>query len=196
MRIDIVLKNLFRALLTRFYYVWGNLRAGFQGVRLGRGARVSPYATVAGAFYVGNAVIGRDVVLGRGCYVASGTVMSGRFGEYCYVGYGALIGPTDHDPDTLAVMEEAVSRGVIPVVLVRNSLPPVFEGVVWIASNVVVLRGVRVGRGAIVVAGSVVTKDIPPMEMWGGVPARRIRELRRPAVPDASDPGDETGADR
>lgn len=36
--------------------------------------------------------------------------------------------------------------------------------------------GVNVGRGAIVAAGAVVTKDIPPCEIWGGVPARKIKD--------------------
>lgn len=193
MRIDIVLKNIFGALLTHLYYLWGNLRAGLQGVRLGAGARVSPFATVAGAFYIGDAVIGRDVVMGRGCYVASGNIVSARFGEYCYIGYGGLVGPTDHDPDVVPAAVEAVSRGLSPAITVKDSPPPVLGNVVWISSNVVILRGVRIGSGALVAAGSVVTKDIPPGEMWGGVPARRIRALRRPAVQGAFDPGDAIG---
>ncbi len=47
---------------------------------------------------------------------------------------------------------------------------------VWIGANAVVLKGVRIGRGSIVAAGAVVTKEIGEYEIWGGVPARKIRE--------------------
>jgi acetyltransferase-like isoleucine patch superfamily enzyme len=47
---------------------------------------------------------------------------------------------------------------------------------VWIGCNVVVLKGVTIGNGAVVAAGSVVTKSIPSLEIWGGVPAKKISE--------------------
>lgn len=47
----------------------------------------------------------------------------------------------------------------------------------WIASRVVVLPGVTIGRGAVVAAGAVVTRDVPPNTLVAGVPARVVREL-------------------
>jgi acetyltransferase-like isoleucine patch superfamily enzyme len=46
---------------------------------------------------------------------------------------------------------------------------------VWIGTNAVILRGVTIGDGAIVAAGAVVTKDVPPYAIVGGVPAKIIR---------------------
>lgn len=46
---------------------------------------------------------------------------------------------------------------------------------VWIGANVIVLDGVSIGNGAIIAAGSVVTKDIPPYAIAGGVPAKIIK---------------------
>lgn len=46
----------------------------------------------------------------------------------------------------------------------------------WIGTGAIVLQGVTIGDGAVVAAGAVVTKDIPPYEVWGGVPARFIRK--------------------
>ena len=48
---------------------------------------------------------------------------------------------------------------------------------VWIGSNSTVLPGVTVGDGAIIAAGAVVAKDVPPKTVVGGVPARVIKEL-------------------
>jgi acetyltransferase-like isoleucine patch superfamily enzyme len=46
---------------------------------------------------------------------------------------------------------------------------------VWLGCNVVVLKGVSIGDGAVVAAGAVVTKSIPANEIWGGVPAKYIK---------------------
>lgn len=51
----------------------------------------------------------------------------------------------------------------------------VVESDVWIGRNVSLLAGVHIGRGAIVAAGAVVTKDVPPYSIVGGVPAKFIR---------------------
>ncbi|MEZ2129486.1 MULTISPECIES: DapH/DapD/GlmU-related protein [unclassified Sinorhizobium] len=48
---------------------------------------------------------------------------------------------------------------------------------VWIGMNVTVLKGVTIGEGAVIAAGSVVTKDVPPWTLVGGNPARPIRDL-------------------
>lgn len=46
---------------------------------------------------------------------------------------------------------------------------------VWIGSGVVVLGGVTIGKGAVVAAGAVVNKNIPDYEIWGGIPAKKIK---------------------
>ena len=57
----------------------------------------------------------------------------------------------------------------------RPELPPtVLEDDCWLGFGVTVIAGVRIGRGAIVAAGAVVTKDVDPYTIVGGVPARPI----------------------
>ena len=56
-----------------------------------------------------------------------------------------------------------------------DDLPVVIQDDVWCGANVTILKGVTVGYGAVLAAGSVVTKDVPPCEIWGGVPARFLK---------------------
>ncbi len=55
----------------------------------------------------------------------------------------------------------------------------VVEDYVWCSTRVIVLPGVRIGKGAVVAAGAVVTKDVEPYTIVGGVPARKIGERSR-----------------
>lgn len=52
----------------------------------------------------------------------------------------------------------------------------------WIGANVLINPGVEIGRNSVVGANSVVTKDIPPNEIWGGVPAKFIRKKKYSSV--------------
>ncbi len=50
----------------------------------------------------------------------------------------------------------------------------IIEDYVWIASRVTILPGVKIGRGAVIASGAIVTKDVPQMAIAGGVPAKVI----------------------
>ncbi len=58
-----------------------------------------------------------------------------------------------------------------------HALPICLQEDVFVGTNAVVLAGVTVGRGSVIAAGAVVTRDVPPESLVGGVPARVIREL-------------------
>lgn len=58
-----------------------------------------------------------------------------------------------------------------------ESKPIIIEDFVWIGCNVTILGGVTVGKGSVIGAGSLVTKDIPPNVMAAGIPAKVIKEL-------------------
>ncbi len=58
----------------------------------------------------------------------------------------------------------------------------VVEDNVWIATRAMILKGVRIGKGATVAAGAVVTKDVPPHTLVGGVPAKVIRQTSQKEV--------------
>jgi acetyltransferase-like isoleucine patch superfamily enzyme len=69
------------------------------------------------------------------------------------------------DPDRPFIEQGITAQGIV------------IEDDVWLGASVVVTDGVRIGRGAVVAAGAVVTNDVPPHTVVGGVPARIIREL-------------------
>ena len=50
--------------------------------------------------------------------------------------------------------------------------PIIIEDDVWIGSGAIITQGVRVGKGAIIAAGAIVTKDVEPFSVVGGVPAK------------------------
>jgi len=58
--------------------------------------------------------------------------------------------------------------------------PVIIEDHVWVGCRAQILPGVRVGRGAVIAAGAIVTKDVPAYEIWGGVPAKRIGIRKNP----------------
>jgi len=56
----------------------------------------------------------------------------------------------------------------------EDDLGVIFEDDIWVGSGAIILKGVRVGRGSIIAAGSVVTKDVLPYTLVGGTPAKII----------------------
>lgn len=59
--------------------------------------------------------------------------------------------------------------------LKENDLPVIIEDDVWCGSNITILKGVKIGRGSIIAAGSVVNKSCPPYSIIGGVPAKVLK---------------------
>ena len=171
-----LLENLAFQGLSRARNDWGWLRASWYGVRLGRGAIVSPHADIRHASFFGQAQIASDVRIGHGSYVNSGSVDSADIGCWCSIGFAVQIGPTEHDithASTSPVFQRRFHAGLATATL--QPPPPQIGHDVWIGSGAIVLRGVTIGNGAVVAAGAVVTRDVAPYTVVAGVPARLLK---------------------
>ena len=73
---------------------------------------------------------------------------------------------------TFPLYSRFVKRSAIDAV---NKGPLVIEDEVWIGTDAILFSGVRVGKGAIISAGAIVTKDVPPYAIVGGTPAKLIK---------------------
>ena len=156
--------------------VRGRLRVHNEGrLVLGSGVQMNsgPANFVGGerrmAFWIGG---GGELAIGDGCGLSNTTIVCLRSITILpgtYVGGGCEIYDTDFhqlDPE-----DRLLGRGEVPVAPVRIG-PKAFVG-----GFCIILKGVTIGEGAIIGAGSVVTKAVGPYEIWAGAPARFIRRL-------------------
>lgn len=73
---------------------------------------------------------------------------------------------------------QLISKGHSKVKPNIESAPVVIEDHVWISSQVTILKGIRIGKGSIIAASSVLTHDVEPFSLMAGNPARLIRKLQ------------------
>jgi len=111
----------------------------------------------------GRIEIGNGTYLNRNTEVHAATLVS--IGRTCKISWDVVI--MDSDMHTLP--------GRV------SEKPVVIEDDVWIGCRSIILKGVRIGRGAVIAAGSVVTKDIPAGAIAGGVPARVLSTVKEGA---------------
>ena len=112
--------------------------------------------------YGQNITIGSNVFLNTSCHFQDQGGIT--IGDGTLIGHNVVLATLNHDP----VVARRASMLPAPIVIGDK---------VWIGANATVLPGVTIGKGAIVAAGAVVHRDVPPFTVVGGVPARILREL-------------------
>ena len=114
---------------------------------------------------------GARLVIGAGSFINCGTIISARsrirIGRDVQIANQVII----MDSDFHGVEDRDQPTPPSPVTIGDGA---------WLATRCTILKGVAIGRGAVVAAGAVVTKDVPPYTLVGGVPARQIKKLKRP----------------
>jgi len=111
--------------------------------------------------------IGRQVFIGRNTYIGVHQPITignhALIGAYCYIISGTHSFATRERPIS---DQEFIGKRID------------IGADVWLGTHVVVLHGVTIGTGSVVAAGSLVNRDIPEYEVWGGMPAKFLK--RRP----------------
>ena len=153
-----------------------SLCAGFhaswpQNVAIGSNCVVEPNVT----FKVDSRwSLEKRVLIGDSVFIGAGSEfnISQRItvGNRCLIASGCKFVDHDHGFELSGPIHSQPGGEVSPISIGDD---------VWLGANVIVLRGVKIESGSIVGAGAVVTKSIPPNQIWAGVPARKIGE--RPA---------------
>lgn len=138
---------------------WGRM---VIGDRVQLVATLSPIALIAGSD--GLLEIGDGAYINYGCNISAEQHI--RIGPRCNLGTDVIM--MDNDYHRL----EPERRNERP-----PSAPIILEENVWIGARAIVLRGVTIGAGSVIAAGSIVTRDVPPRSVAAGNPARVIKQL-------------------
>ena len=136
--------------------------AGCRNMRFGRGVRVGRHCILTAQ--AGALSLADDAALSPGVHLGAdhGRIEVGRCTA---IGPGTVVRAANHrfSQRDVPIMRQGHVPGVV-----------VIEDDVWIGANCVITPDVRIGRGAVVGAGAVVTRDVAPFAVVGGVPARVI----------------------
>lgn len=130
------------------------------------------FASLGDFSAIRNSSIGRYSSIGR-----NATIHNAKIGAFCSISWNVTIGATSHPvshPSTHAF--PYVSRYQFVKDDHRIVQGTVVGSDVWIGANAIILPGVTIGNGAVIGAGSVVTKDVPSYFIVAGVPAKQIGE--------------------
>ncbi len=138
---------------------------------------VSRHSTIGKGCYVKPGAIITDCSLGNRVYVNSyAKLYKTDIASYCSLGPGCEIGANEHMINFVTTCELIYPKDVLKEIDDRNQTRTVLAADVWVGAHAVVLKGVKVGVGAVIAAGAVVTKDVEPYTIVGGVPAKPLRK--------------------
>ena len=116
--------------------------------------------------YIGN---GKNLSIGKHCQINENVFIQGAsIGDYVMLAADVKIINLKHRFSSKAIPMIKQGR--------EKYVNPVIEDDVWVGRGVIILPGVRISKGCIIGAGSVVTKDTEEYSIYGGIPARLIRK--------------------
>jgi acetyltransferase-like isoleucine patch superfamily enzyme len=147
--------------------IWGTPSITNRGIlEIGDRVRIiaEPLATQIGVGKGGQMTIGERTFINYGCSISASQLV--RIGPRCNIGSHTIL--MDNDFHSV----EPERRDELP-----PSAPIILEENVWVGVRAVILRGVTIGAGSVIAAGSVVSKDVAPRSLVGGIPAKLIRKL-------------------
>lgn len=153
----------FKALFERYaWYVHDHIAPKAQ-MKKSRNIRIHPTASLRCGH---NIQLGENSHINQYCCIWASNKAKITLGDNLLMGPGAKIFSSNHGNDRNSLMNE--QPWTEEDVTVGND--------VWIGANTVILPGVKIGDGVIVAAGAVVTRNVEPYAVVGGIPARLIRK--------------------
>lgn len=140
-------------------------------VRMDKGSVIYYGAEIRGAY---NLILKSGATIGDKCTIDArrGYIL---IGKNVQLGNQVNLWTGSHDTNDPLFRSMPGKRGPIEI-----------DDYVWIGPNVTVLHSVKIGRGAVIAAGSVVTKDVEPYSIMGGIPAKKIGERNKQLIYDLS----------
>lgn len=108
--------------------------------------------------------IGDNCFFNHNCNICAMSTID--IGNNCMFAYNVTIIDHDHKVSEGKITQKEFNKKNI---IIGNN--------VWCGANVVILKGVKIGNNCIIAAGAVVNKDIPDNEIWGEVPAKKIKNI-------------------
>lgn len=168
-----------KKLIKRLYY-----KFAFRGksVKFSHNVNIGGFNTIFGGY---NA-IGEDTMftgsIGTGSYIGQNCEISAQIGKFCSIGSHVITVQGTHPvnmPSTHPAFYSPSKQSGITFVSEKlfdeETGKTVIGNDVWIGTRTTILGSVNIGDGAIIAAGAVVTKDVPPYAVVGGVPAKVIK---------------------
>lgn len=144
----------------------------------------SPIVKVTNDKWVVNAENGAKIVnceilgeiwIGSYSYVNNSLIRSHvEIGRFCSIGRNTSLGLGVHNYHNFST-HPIFDKGKEPISFVSQNRRLIIENDCWIGDKVMIVSGITLGTGCVVAAGSVVTKDVPPYAIVGGVPAKIIK---------------------
>lgn len=177
--------NMIKRILKLLYY---KIKYRKNNVKISPGCNIR-----LGTTFEGNNIIGKKTTfsgsIGYGSYMGANCVFSGKIGRYCSIADNVRVvtgtHPTKDFVSTHPCFYSPCAQGGFTYVkesrfdelrMVSDEYNVVVGNDVWLGYGCVILSGVTIGDGAIVAAGAVITKDVNPYSIVGGVPAKFIRD--------------------
>lgn len=119
-----------------------------------------------------NISLGNSIYIGpNATLMASGASITIKDHFMSGPGFTCITG--DHRTD---IRDKYMDEVTVAEKLPENDQPIVIEEDVWCGANVTILKGVHIEKGSVIAAGAVVTKDVGEYEIWGGIPAKKIKD--------------------
>lgn len=148
---------------------------------LNRRPRAVLNSTIDKKASIGNGAKLVNCQVGRYTYIYGTGLAHTKVGSFCSIASGSSIGGGSHPADWVSSSPVFYNKGNVLRTNFANTPYSEFAQTtigndVWIGAKCLIKGGVTIGDGAIIGMGSVVTKDVPPYEIWGGNPAKCIRK--------------------